>query len=234
MKGCKLYTLVFFLLFSSHFVTPIKCQAKTVYSTVLNKDGANRQNIIIFIDITEKSLYVISCDKIIKKYPIASGKPESPSPLGDFQIIEKGKWGKGFGAAWLGLNVPWGIYGIHGTNRPSSIGRSASHGCIRMFNRHVNELYQIVEVGTPVKIVGGMYGLFGNGFRTLYPGDRGSDVLMVQKTLKDKGYYNGVLDGIYGLGMEKALNKFQKDNNLEITNIIRPGLYKKLGLILFE
>ena len=46
-------------------------------------------------------------------------------------------WGGGFGTRWLGLNVPWGIYGIHGTNQPWSIGTQASAGCIRMFNRHV-------------------------------------------------------------------------------------------------
>lgn len=87
------------------------------------------------------------------------------------------------------MDVLWRKYGIHGTNQPGSIGYSASHGCIRMFNKDISELSRIVEVGTPVKIIGRIYGLFGNDYRTLVPGDRGSDVLVVQKRLKEEGYY---------------------------------------------
>jgi lipoprotein-anchoring transpeptidase ErfK/SrfK len=113
----------------------------------------------ILIDINAKMLYVVQDDNIIKKYPVATGKPDTPSPIGDFTIIQKERWGEGFGSAWLGLDVPWGKYGIHGTTRPGSIGHAASHGCIRMRNRDIDGLYKLVKVGTPVKIVGGMYGL---------------------------------------------------------------------------
>jgi lipoprotein-anchoring transpeptidase ErfK/SrfK len=41
-------------------------------------------------------------------------------------------------------------YAIHGTNNPASIGRFVSHGCIRMYNRDISELYELVSVGTPV------------------------------------------------------------------------------------
>jgi len=41
-------------------------------------------------------------------------------------------------------------YAIHGTNNPASIGRFVSHGCIRMHNRDIRELFQLVQVGTPV------------------------------------------------------------------------------------
>ena len=48
---------------------------------------------------------------------------------------------------WLGgLNIPNGIYGIHGTNNPSSIGRKVSHGCIRMYNNDIIELSKIVPL----------------------------------------------------------------------------------------
>jgi hypothetical protein len=43
-------------------------------------------------------------------------------------------------------------YGIHGTNDPASIGRSASHGCVRLRNEDIGKLYDMVEVGTPVYI----------------------------------------------------------------------------------
>ena len=79
--------------------------------------------------------------KIDKEYKIAGGKPSTPSPLGTWEITEKEKnWGKGFGTRWMALNVPWGKYGIHGTNKPLSIGGSASLGCIRMHNNDVEDL----------------------------------------------------------------------------------------------
>jgi lipoprotein-anchoring transpeptidase ErfK/SrfK len=48
------------------------------------------------------------------------------------------------------LTLRGGEYAIHGTNRPSSIGGFVSHGCIRMYNRDIRELYALVSVGTPV------------------------------------------------------------------------------------
>lgn len=53
----------------------------------------------------------------------------------------------------MGLNVPWGQFGIHGTLDPYSVGWSSSHGCIRMNNDEVAELYRIVPIGTKVIIV---------------------------------------------------------------------------------
>ena len=92
---------------------------------------------------------------------------DTPTPLGTFKIIEKAKWGGGFGSRWMGLDVPWGKYGIHGTNKPGSIGFNASAGCIRMRNKDVEELYNIVDYNTTVAIVGGDYGPFAHGFRNL-------------------------------------------------------------------
>jgi len=188
----------------------------------------------LLVDISEKMLYAVLDGKIVKKYPVAIGKPDTPSPLGDFIIIRKDKWGEGFGTSWLGLDVPWGMYGIHGTTMPGSIGRAASHGCIRMKNKDINDLYKIVEVGTPVKIMGGLYGMMGNGYRILLPGDRGADVLTVQKRLKELGYFNGTPNGIYGGNTLKALYKFEESRNLPLKNNIEKTLYEQLGIILFE
>lgn len=134
----------------------------------------------------------------------------------------------------MGLDVPWGKYGIHGTNKPGSIGWNASHGCIRMQNENVKELYDLVSHGTRVVIRGGPYGAFGNGFRTLVPGDRGQDVMMVQRRLKELGFYQGSIDGVYGTGMEGALNQWQRENKLPITNKITHDIYEKLGIELFD
>lgn len=43
-------------------------------------------------------------------------------------------------------------YGIHGTDEPNSIGHSVSHGCVRLLNKDVEQLYPMVPVGTPVYI----------------------------------------------------------------------------------
>jgi lipoprotein-anchoring transpeptidase ErfK/SrfK len=48
------------------------------------------------------------------------------------------------------LTLRGGEYAIHGTNRPQSVGGFVSHGCIRMYNRDIRQLFQMVQVGTPV------------------------------------------------------------------------------------
>lgn len=188
----------------------------------------------IYIDLTKRTLYLFKDREQIKKYRIAVGTSKNPSPVGVFRIVEKGYWGKSFGGRWMGLDVPWGTYGIHGTTKPDSIGRAASHGCIRMRNKDAEELYKLVKKGTVVEIYGGPFGPFGKGFRVLHPGDAGADVMEVQKILKLKGYYKGSLNGYYGVDMEKALNNFQKAKKLPVSNIIDIKMYKKLGIILEE
>ncbi|MDW8802633.1 L,D-transpeptidase [Clostridium sp. A1-XYC3] len=80
------------------------------------------------------------------------GKPSTPTPKGNFTIINKAvNPGGPFGARWLGLSARG--YGIHGTNNPSSIGKAVSNGCIRLLNANVIELFNLVSIGTPVKII---------------------------------------------------------------------------------
>lgn len=192
------------------------------------------QELFIFIDLTQKNLYLFKNNEQIMKCRVAIGKKENPSPIGVFRIISKGEWGRGFGGWWLGLNVPWGNYGIHGTTKPRSIGRAASHGCIRMNNKDIEKLYKLVKYGTAVEIYGGPFGPFGSGFRDLIPGDTGADVMEVQRVLKSKGYYKGQINGCYDTTMERALNEFQKVHNIPISNRIDKDLYKNLGIILTE
>ena len=106
----------------------------------------------ITVNVKEKHLYLIRDGKIFKSYPVAIGKILTPTPKGTYKIINKAIYPGGpFGARWMGLNKKG--YGIHGTNNPSSIGKFVSHGCIRMYNKDVIELFNIVPVGTLVKIV---------------------------------------------------------------------------------
>ncbi|HEY9062973.1 MAG TPA: L,D-transpeptidase family protein [Pseudobacteroides sp.] len=194
----------------------------------------NQPEYMILVQVDEKTLYLYEDGKCIKLYPIASGHPKWPSPIGSWKIVNKSKWGEGFGGHWLGLNVKWGEYGIHGTTDQGSIGRAVSHGCIRMFNWDVKELYDTVPTGTPVIIKNGTFGPFGTGFRDLIPGDRGADVLAVQVRLKELGYFNGYESGIYEDDLKRALIKFLKDNNLEVDTTITRNVYNAMGLKEFE
>lgn len=193
------------------------------------------EDLKILIDISEKRLYLINSNELIKKYPIASGKLSTPSPIGTWKIINKAKWGGGFGTRWMGINVPWGTYGIHGTNKPNSIGSNASAGCIRMNNKDVEDLYKYVKHNTPVTIINGIFGPFGYGLKTIKPGDIGADVREVQARLRAYGYYDVEhLDGKYGPNMERALYDFQKDNNIPKNPHIGYETYKALGIVIMD
>ncbi|QHE51249.1 L,D-transpeptidase family protein [Pontibacillus sp. HMF3514] len=87
----------------------------------------------------------------VKRYPIAIGRMLSGTPTGDYIIINKApNPGGPFGTMWMSLSKEH--YGIHGTNNPSSIGKAVSKGCIRMYNRDVEELARTIPIGTPVHI----------------------------------------------------------------------------------
>ena len=118
----------------------------------------------IVISIPDRSLAVIESGRVLKVYPTAVGASITPTPTGSYRIIQripnptwytKGRVvppGKSnpLGTRWLGLSVKG--YGIHGTNNPSSIGHNASHGCIRMRNHDIEELFELVSVGDRVEL----------------------------------------------------------------------------------
>jgi lipoprotein-anchoring transpeptidase ErfK/SrfK len=120
----------------------------------------------IVVSLADRKLAVVEAGKTVKVFSTAVGAPSTPSPTGTFNIVQrvanptwyhKGKIvGPGrsnpVGPRWLGLSVKG--YGIHGTNRPSSIGHNASHGCIRLKNSDIEELFEMVSVGDEVAIVG--------------------------------------------------------------------------------
>lgn len=191
-------------------------------------------NYMIMVDCEVNSLYLFLDGEFVKKYSVGCGKWDTPSPIGLWKIVSKAKWGEGFGGNWMGLNVPWGKYGLHGTLKPQSIGWNSSHGCIRMRNRDIAELYRVVPYGTKVLIVNGVFGVFGRGFRSISPGDRGADVYAVQKRLNQLGYKCGRPDGIYGEGMKRAVFEFQKDHGLGLSNTIYRSMLEKMGFMEFE
>jgi len=119
----------------------------------------------IIINLPSRTLELYSANTLIKVYPIAIGKPSTPTPTGDYEIFEKEEnpwWYKPRSDVVIpsGPNNPLGYrwmewspsYGIHGTNNPASIGWAVSNGCIRMHEEDVEEVYDIVPCGTPVKV----------------------------------------------------------------------------------
>jgi lipoprotein-anchoring transpeptidase ErfK/SrfK len=118
----------------------------------------------IIISIVDRQLAVIDHGQVLKTYPIAVGARGTPSPDGDFVIINHAKDpvyrhgdkeiapGKDnpLGTRWMGLSLKG--YGIHGTNVQSSVGKAVSHGCFRMRKQDVEELYALVQVGDTVMV----------------------------------------------------------------------------------
>lgn len=103
------------------------------------------------INLTSKVMTVYRDNIVQTQYLVAIGKPSTPTPTGAFTVINKAvNPGGPYGTRWMGLSERG--YGIHGTNNPASIGTAASNGCIRMYNRDVEELFSYTPVGTPVLI----------------------------------------------------------------------------------
>ncbi len=120
----------------------------------------------ILVSIPDRKLVLVDGARIVKIYDVAVGKDSTPSPMGEFQVINRipnPTWyGSGkvvgpgknnpLGTRWIGLSQKG--YGIHGTNAPRSIGKAASHGCIRMRVHDVEELFDLVDVGVTVELLG--------------------------------------------------------------------------------
>lgn len=182
----------------------------------------------ILVDVEESKMYVMENGVCIKTYACAGGKESTPSPIGTWTIVSKEKWGEGFGGNWLGFNVPWGNFGIHGTTQIYSIGWSSSHGCIRMNNKEVEELYNYIPIGTKVTIIDGAYGNFGKGYRYLKSGMYGSDVREIQNKLKELGFFTGNANGKFGGETEKAIQKYCKENGIYVRKTIDVEMQKKM------
>lgn len=170
----------------------------------------------LVIKIPDRVLELYDDGVLFKRYRVAVGKRATPTPIGEWNIVYKGWSPKEImGTRWMGLDVPWGSYGIHGTSAPWSIGSFASQGCIRMSNHNSEELYEWVPVGTPVDIVGPKPRVD----RVLRRGSQGTDVVVLQLKLVKLGYYQERAKGTFGKDTEAALRAFQRDNRLPETGI---------------
>lgn len=189
----------------------------------------------IHIDVEQKRLTLWQGTSLVRSYTVATGAWDTPSPIGVFRITHRfsGQMG-GFGTCFLGLNVPWGTYGIHGTNKPESIGANASHGCIRMHVTDAEELYALVPDGTVVVIECGPYGETGGSLRVLRNGDRSAQVRVLQSKLRSLGFYHGWPDGVFGQATQQAVDAARRVYKLSPNGLADWALYQAIGLTLFE
>ncbi|MFG6120131.1 L,D-transpeptidase family protein [Thalassobacillus sp. B23F22_16] len=105
----------------------------------------------IDISLNNRTLRLLRNGVLQKQYPIAVGRILHGTPIGNYVVINKApNPGGPYGTMWMSLSKQH--YGIHGTNDPSSIGKAVSRGCIRMYNKDVEELARTIPIGTGVYI----------------------------------------------------------------------------------
>ena len=128
---------------------------------------------VIVINRSINRLFLYNGNKLFRTFPVATGQAIYPTPRGTWHIVVKyrnpwwypptsSSWAQGLkpvppgpdnplGTRWMGLDAP-GV-GIHGTDAPSSIGYSASHGCVRMQVPDAEWLFDHVDIGTTVFVL---------------------------------------------------------------------------------
>lgn len=146
----------------------MKAKAISFLSTLVlllaNRMEAQTVRREIVVSVPDRKLALVE-DGVVKAiYPVAVGRESTPSPAGEFRVVTRlenptyyhpGKViGPGaanpLGTRWIGLSQKG--YGIHGTNEPRSVGKAASHGCIRMAKKDLEELFSQVRAGDEVRI----------------------------------------------------------------------------------
>ncbi len=139
---------------------PAETTRRAFRSVIVIRRGSNR-------------LLLYRFERLRRSFRVATGQTVYPTPLGRFTVVVKwrnpwwyppnSRWAQGqkpippgpnnpLGTRWMGLSAP-GV-GIHGTPNPASIGYSVSHGCIRMYISDAEWLFNVVDIGTTVFIVG--------------------------------------------------------------------------------
>ncbi|MBD2606923.1 L,D-transpeptidase [Scytonema hofmannii FACHB-248] len=134
--------------------------------------NTSEQNIHLLLVLKQRKLYVYQGDVLLTSYPVAIGKPKWETPTGKFKVlnmIENPAWENPFvsktevvppglknplGERWIGFWTDGkNEIGFHGTYKRDSVGKSISHGCVRLYNEDVRKLYEIVKIGTSVTVV---------------------------------------------------------------------------------
>ncbi len=123
----------------------------------------------VIIRLSQRKVYVYQQDQEVASFPIAVGKKGWETPKGNFSVIsmvESPSWqnpwtgkvipsgeGNPLGDRWIGFWTDGtNSIGFHGTPGEHLIGQAVSHGCVRMKNKDVRSLFDLVTVGTTVLV----------------------------------------------------------------------------------
>jgi lipoprotein-anchoring transpeptidase ErfK/SrfK len=124
----------------------------------------------LVLKLGERRVYVYQKDQVQASFPVGIGRAGWETPTGSYQVIQMQHdpiWQHPFtgelvppglenplGARWIGFWTDGtNFIGFHGTPNEESVGHPVSHGCVRMYNRDVVKLFEMVRIGTPVSVV---------------------------------------------------------------------------------
>ncbi len=134
-------------------------------------EAAIEEPLLIEIHLGDRRLTLYQGSTAVKQYPVAVGREGWQTPTGEFevtQMIPDPAWQHPFtgdvilggtpenplGRYWIGFWTDGNNWvGMHGTPNPETVGTAASHGCIRLYNQDIEELFTLVQLGTPVVVV---------------------------------------------------------------------------------
>ncbi|MEO1507592.1 MAG: L,D-transpeptidase [Cyanobacteria bacterium J06633_23] len=152
-------------------VSPAETAAFKLPPSQLNKwPPAAEQPTQLVLQLSERQLYVYQGNTLANKFPVAVGKTGWETPTGTFEVdymLEHPGWTNPFtgeqmppgpenplGERWISFWTDGhNEIGFHGTPNRDSIGQASSHGCVRLYNEHIRELYELVEPGTLVTVL---------------------------------------------------------------------------------
>ncbi len=152
---------------------PLPDRIPTVSPSSLDEPAAPLElPVRLELRLSKRQVTLYRGDQAIKSYPVAIGRPGWETPTGTFQVlqkVEKPTWihplqegvvipggdpDNPLGNYWVGFWTDGNNWiGFHGTPTPQSIGKAASHGCVRMYNKDIAELFPQLSVGTVVTVV---------------------------------------------------------------------------------
>lgn len=165
----------------------------------------------LVINLAEQRLYYFPADGRILTFPIGIGREGWETPTGQTKVVKKRKEPTWYPPASIRAENPelpgavppgpdnplgtralylgWPTYLIHGTNEPDGVGRRVSHGCLRLYPEHVEYLFAMVPVNTPVQVIDQPIKLGWSGdelFMEVHPTRRQSDQLEEEGAFEDE------------------------------------------------
>jgi lipoprotein-anchoring transpeptidase ErfK/SrfK len=146
-------------------VPPIQSSLQTAIAPV----AAVHLPTAVFVDLSDRQVWIQKGDDIVVTYPIAIGKENWETPTGEFHVTQmtmNPDWrhpiteevipagsDSPIGTRWIEfLRQDNSAFGFHGTNQDDLIGQAVSHGCLRMHNADVEALFESLYIGMPVTV----------------------------------------------------------------------------------